>query len=301
MSRREVVSPGAPPVAINPAAPHVQTQQFELTHAHDGRELVIRGDVYLSPGATTGVVFSHGFKGFGRWGFYPYLAPSVAAAGLNAVTFDYSGSGIGADRETYADPEAFAHNTYTRELADLAFVTAEARDRGWIGARYGVFGHSRGGGDAILHAARSPDVAALVTWAAISHVLRWLPAQADEWRSRGFTEVVNARTGDVLRLNVGLLEECERLGDTDLNIERAAARITIPWLLVHGTADESVPVTDAYRLYAAAGDGSAPHIQLAILDGANHVFGGAHPLGDPPEVLRRLVSRTADFFATHLR
>lgn len=301
MSRRTTQPAEAPPVAIHPAAPRVQTQQFELTSTPDQREFVIRGDVYLAPGATTGVVFSHGFKGFGRWGFYPYLAPYVAAAGLNAVTFDYSGSGIGTDRETYTEPDAFAHNTYTRELEDLAAVAAEARSRGWIGARYGVFGHSRGGGDAILHAARSPDVAAIVTWAAISHVLRWLPAQAEEWRSRGFTEIVNARTGDVMRLNVSLLDECERLSDTELNIERAAAGITVPWLLVHGTADESVPVEDAHRLYAAAGGGSAPHVQLAILEGANHVFGGAHPLGDPPEVLRRLVARTADFFATHLR
>ncbi|CAN5362267.1 hypothetical protein BH23GEM2_BH23GEM2_15760 [soil metagenome] len=301
MSRRTTHAADAPPVTIHPAAPRVETEQFELTHAHDDGELVVRGDVYLSPGATTGVVFSHGFKGFGRWGFYPYLAPYVAAAGLNVVTFDFSGSGIGADRQTYTDADAFARNTYTRELVDLAVVAEEARNRGWIGARYGVFGHSRGGGDAILHTARSPDVAVLVTWAAIAHVLRWLPAEAEEWRRRGFTEVVNARTGDVMRLNVTLLEECERLSDTELNIERAAAAVTVPWFLVHGTADESVPVEDAHRLYAAAGDGSAPHVQLAILDGANHVFGGAHPLGDPPEVLRRLVARTADFFSTHLR
>jgi alpha-beta hydrolase superfamily lysophospholipase len=289
------------PVAMHPAAPQVETRQFELRRQADDRELVIRGDVYLSLGASTGVVFSHGFKGFGRWGFYPYLAPHVAAAGLNAVTFDYSGSGIGADRETYTDPDAFARNTYTRELADLAAVVAEARQRGWIGARYGVFGHSRGGGDAILHTARSPEVAALVTWAAIAHVLRWLPAQAEEWRNRGFTEVVNARTGDILRLNVTLLEECERLCESELNIERAASAITVPWLLVHGTADESVPVEDAHRLYAAAGDGNAPRLEFAILDGANHVFGGAHPLGEVKEVLRELVARTADFFATHLR
>lgn len=301
MSSRTAQAPAAPAVKAHPAAPRVETRPFELRRTHDGRELVIRGDVYLSPGATTGVVFSHGFKGFGRWGFYPYLAPHVAAAGLNAVTFDYSGSGIGADRQTYTDPDAFARNTYTLELGDLSAVVAEARLQGWIGERYGVFGHSRGGGDAILHAARSPGVAALVTWAAISHVLRWLPAAADQWRRLGYTEVVNTRTGDVLRLNTTLLDECERLSQSELDIERAAASITVPWLLVHGTADESVPVDDAHRLLAAAGSAGAPHVELAILEGANHVFGGGHPLGEVPEILRALVARTADFFAAHVR
>lgn len=301
MSSRTAQPPAAPPVRVHPAAPPVETRQFELTRTHDGRELVIRGDVYLSPNATTGVVFSHGFKGFGRWGFYPYLAPHVAAAGLNAVTFDYSGSGTGADRETYTDPDAFARNTYMLELEDLSAVVAEARQQGWIGERYGVFGHSRGGGDAILHTARAHSVAALVTWAAISHVLRWLPAAAEQWRRLGYTEVVNARTGDVLRLNTTLLDECERLSASDLDIGRAASEITVPWLLVHGTADESVPLDDARRLHAAAGGADASHVELAILEGGNHVFGGGHPLGEPPEMLRTLVARTADFFAAHVR
>jgi uncharacterized protein len=290
----------AAPVRVHPAAPRVETRQFELSRVHDGRELLIRGDLYLAPGATTGVVFSHGFKGFGRWGFYPYLAPRVAAAGLNVVTFDYSGSGIGADRETYTDPEAFARNTYMLELGDLSAVVTEAQRKGWIGQRYGVFGHSRGGGDAILHTASSPGVAALVTWAAISHVLRWLPAAAEQWRRLGYTEVVNARTGDVLRLNRTLLDECERLSGSDLDIERAAANVSVPWLLVHGAADESVPLEDAHRLHAAAGGSRASHVELAIVEGGNHVFGGGHPLGEVPEMLRAVVARTADFFAAHV-
>jgi uncharacterized protein len=284
----------------HPRAPRGEVETFEFQREHDGRTVVIRGDAYRAPGAWTGVVFCHGFKGFGRWGFYPYLAPHVAAAGLNAITFDFSGSGVGADRETYTEPEAFARNTYTQELADIAAVVAESRHRGWLGDRYGVFGHSRGGGGAILHTASSNDVAALVTWAAISHVLRWLPNDADRWRARGYTEVLNTRTGDVLRLDARLLEECERLAGTTLNIERAASDLRSPWLLVHGTADESVTVEDAHRLYAAAGAARAGHVELLIIGGANHVFGGAHPLVDVPPALQQLVRRTADFFATHL-
>jgi uncharacterized protein len=284
---------------VHPEAPRVAVESFEFSRSHAGRDVVIRGDVYLAVDAQDGVVFCHGFKGFGRWGFYPYLAPHVAARGFNAVTFDFSGSGVGADRETYTQREEFARNTYTQELADIDAVVSYARDRGWIGGRYGVFGHSRGGGDAILHAARSGDTGALVTWAATAHVLRWMPYETDRWHERGYIDIVNARTGDVLPLGVTLLDECERLHTTELNIERAAASLRIPWLLVHGSADESVTIDDAYRLNAAAR--GAPDLTLEIIEGGNHVFGAAHPLGEVPQPLRELTERTAGFFAEHLR
>lgn len=289
-------------VVLHPEAPRVQTEQFHFARrGEDGREHVIRGDVYRGANARTGVVFCHGFKGFGRWGFYPYLAPHVAAAGFNVVTFDFSGSGVGGDRERYAQPEAFAENTYSQEQADIASVVAEARRGGWIAERYGVFGHSRGGGGAILHAARSPGVAALVTWAAISRVLRWSPDAAAKWRAAGCTDVVNTRTGDVLKLNSTLLAECERLGESTLNIRAAAGRITCPWLIVHGSEDESVPADEAHELYAAAGGAESDDVTLHMVAGGDHVFGGSHPLGEVPVMLRDVVRRTADFFARHVR
>lgn len=288
-------------VVIHLAAPRVATESFRLERRDDsGRRLVIRGDAYLAAGARTGVITCHGFKGFGRWGFYPYLAPTIAANGFNVVTFDFSGSGVGDDRETYADFEGFACNTYSQELADVAAVAEYATDRGWIGERYGMFGHSRGGGDAILHASRSSGVAALVTWAAIGHVLRWMSATRDEWKQRGYMEVVNTRTGDVLRVNSTLLEECEREGESTLSIERAAASLRVPWLIVHGSDDETVPEADAQRLYAAATTAKNKYVELEIVPGGNHVFGAAHPLEEIPELLRGVVARTAAFFEKHL-
>ena len=42
----------------------------------------------------------HGFKGFKDWGFFPHLADRLARAGLVAVSFNFSGSGVGPDGET---------------------------------------------------------------------------------------------------------------------------------------------------------------------------------------------------------
>ena len=52
-------------------------------------------------------------------------------------------------------------------------------------SRIGLVGHSRGGGIAVLQTARDSRVRALVTWAAISSVERWSPAEQAEWRERG--------------------------------------------------------------------------------------------------------------------
>ena len=42
------------------------------------------------------VVIVHGFKGFKDWGFFPPFAERVARAGMTAVTFNMSGSGVDA-------------------------------------------------------------------------------------------------------------------------------------------------------------------------------------------------------------
>src|SRR5437867_37253 len=69
----------------------------------------------------------------------------------------------------------------------------------------GLVGHSRGGGIAILQAARDPRVRALVTWAAISSVERWPAPQRSSWRAAGKTDIQNARTGQVLPLYADVL------------------------------------------------------------------------------------------------
>src|SRR6266550_7408043 len=128
----------------------IKPETFEIP-CRDG--LSIRGEVYPAESSLGSVVICHGFKGFAHWAFFPYLARTLAQDGLNAITFDFSGSGIGADRESFTQAEAFAHNTFSRELDDLELVEDYGRRRKWIHRKFGLFGHSRGGGMAILYAA----------------------------------------------------------------------------------------------------------------------------------------------------
>jgi len=267
------------------------TDAFEI----DGILGPIRGDIFTAAHASGTVVICHGFKGFAGWAFFPHLASELTAASLNAITFDFSGSGIGADRQTFTEEQRFAGNTFSAELDDLGRVIAYARSWKLIGRRFGLFGHSRGGGIAVLRAGSDPDVAALVTWNAISRVNRWSEREAKEWRKRGFTEVVNSRTGQVLKIGTAVLEEVEALGDGKLDIEAAASRIHAPWLILHGSTDETVLPAEGERLHAAAKARST----LRVLEG-NHGFGAMHPLATVPPELAAATAETVSFFTRHL-
>lgn len=274
------------------SAPHPAAEAFEIPCKAG---LFLRGERYAAEKSIGTVFVCHGFKGFAHWGFFPYVAQSLAEAGLDAITFDFSGSGIGADRESFTQPEAFSSNTFSRELEDLDNLLDYARRRGWIEWRgkFGMFGHSRGGGSAILYSAvDGADVNALVTWAAIAHIQRWDASEALDWRKRGFREVVNSRTGETLLLGTDLLDESEVHGTTKVNIRAAAARVRAPWLIVHGTGDETVPHTEGEELHLLSPNTST----LRLIEGAGHGFGATHPLTTATPGLEQVVQETVAFF-----
>jgi pimeloyl-ACP methyl ester carboxylesterase len=279
----------------------IETEPFELSRERPGggKPLVVRGEAYHPDSAVTPfgtVVICHGFKGFAHWGFFPYLARSIAEAGMRAITFDLSGSGVGADRENFSQLEEFTTNTFTQELTDLESVVTEARARRWIENGFGLFGHSRGGGVAILHASHNRHVKALVTWAAISSTFRWSETDIAEWRTRGYTDIHNSRTGQNMRMGTAILDDVEAHGKLTLDVAAAARRISVPWLIIHGDADETVPVREAEAL----SDMSPGRSTLWKIEGGNHTFGASHPLADTPPVLSLVTRGTVAFFAEHL-
>ena len=265
-------------------------EAFEIP-CKDG--LVIRGEVYPAESSLGTVVACHGFKGFAHWGFFPYLAKKLAENGLTAITFDFSGSGIGPDRESFTESGAFAGNTLTREQEDLENLVDYARRRKLITGKFGLFGHSRGGGTAILFAAATDsNVSSLVTWSSISYPNRWSSEDVLTWRRQGYADVTNSRTGQIMRLETDLLDDVEMHGKTKLDIEAAAGKIKVPWLIVHGTGDDTVPSSEAERLHALSPVVST----LRLIKGANHGFDAKHPLTEVPPVLEKVVLETVKFF-----
>jgi uncharacterized protein len=249
--------------------------------------------------ARPAVVVLHGFKGFKDWGMFPRLAERLAQAGFTVVSPNFSGSGVD-DAGDFSLPERFGHNTFTAELQDVD-LTVDALMQGRLGvsppSSLGLVGHSRGGGIAALHTAGDPRVGALVTWAAISSVERWPAEQRKAWRATGRTDIQNARTGQVLPLYTDVLDDIEQ-NAAELDIESAARRIAVPWLILHGMADESVPFREAERLQAASTHSDA---RLVSIPGGGHTFGAVHPWQSTTPQLDAVFDATLSWLSTHLR
>jgi len=280
---------------------------FRLDQPHG----VIRGDARIpeGPPPRTAVVIVHGFKGYKDWAFFPWLAEQLVADRHAVVTFNLTGSGIGPrDPHAFTELEAFAANTYSREVADVNAVLAGVRTDllTRVPDRIGLLGHSRGGADAILAAAGrapgastragaretgTPPVDALVTWSALAELDRWSEETRVTWREAGRIHVLNSRTGQQMPMDVGLLDDFEENREM-LDVEAAAAGVSVPWLIVHGTGDDTVSPTHARRLAGAAGTA-----RLELVDGAGHTFDASHPFPGPNPRLESAVQASR----AHLR
>lgn len=260
-------------------------------------------DLPDAPGPHPTVLDCHGFKGFMEWGFHPYLAELLAERGFTVVRFNFVSSGMLPGDELVTDEEAFARRTVGEDVADIhavlqALIDGELAPGRVDGDRLALMGHSRAGGASILAAAGEPwrdRLKALVTWAAVSTFDRIGEREKEMWRKLGAMPVVNGRTGQALHLDVSVLEDVEARHD-DYDLDAAAARLEVPWLVLHGENDETVPVAEAHALAGAAGE----TLELHIVPGGNHTFGAQHPFVGPTPALIEVMNATQVWLRRHL-
>jgi dienelactone hydrolase len=247
------------------------------------------------------IVICHGLKGFKDWGFFPELASRLADDGYVAVTFNFSRNGIGADLYNITELEKFAANTYSHELKDLKHVI-DAIEKGEISKglinpdKIGLIGHSRGGGIAILYAKNDDRIKSLVTWSAISTVERYSEKDIKEWGKKGFIEVQNKRTKEMLHINIDLLNDMKK-NRAKLDILKAAKNLEIPTLIIHGEEDESVPVAEAHTIYNNLKTFSK---DIEIIEGGTHTFGVRHPMEGVSKHFDLVVDLTENWFDNYL-
>lgn len=263
--------------------------------AEDGGPLRVDVRSGARPGEVRpAVVICHGFMGFKDWGMFPHLADRLARAGFLAVSFNFAGSGVsGGDR--YDEPERWYHQRPSADLADLDTVVSHVAGMGakWIG----LVGHSRGGGLAIIHAARDPRIKALVTLAAVDHFLRWPGDVVQRWRETGTIDVTNQRTGQVMTIGPDALDDWDRHGDNLLDVVAAAGKVSAPWLVVHGSEDATVPAEIGRILAEVSG---RPTTEPLIVEGAGHTFGAKHPWAGAAPETERVFDATVRFLSRNL-
>ena len=260
-------------------------------------------DGVVHPSAIDGrrpaVILCHGFKGFMEWGFFPHLARLLSNRGFCVFRFNFSGSGMKPGDELVSNPEAFRAATFTKDLQELraviqavGHIAPESADS----ERVGIVGHSRGGGIALLAAGLDDSpIEALVTWSAVSTFDRLPPEVVENWRSEGVVPIVNGRTGQELLVGIEVLRDLEAHTD-DLDLPGAAQRRSVPWLIIHGRDDETVPLSEAELLYSVA----APPTELHSIARADHTFGARHPFVGPNPLLTEAMNATQAWLRRYL-
>lgn len=256
---------------------------FEIPGAEG---LPIRGDLYLPTGmaAPPLVVVLHGFKGFKHWGFFPWLGRTLADTGLCAALVNFSHCGV-EQGDRFDRLDLFERDTWGKRLFDVTAVL-NAAQAGKLTqkaspnpARLGLVGHSMGGGVALLTAAKDGRVRSLVTLAGVASSSRFDGVDVREHlRAFGHVKVMNSRTNQEMRVGQPYFDELDSHPEA-FDVAAAAARITLPWLLVHGADDEAVPLNEAHALLDAANANpvQGENVKLLTLDGTGHTFGASHP------------------------
>jgi uncharacterized protein len=242
----------------------------------------------------------HGFKGFKDWGFGPYVGEMLSENGYFVCAFNFSHSGIGENPVEFTELDKFAENTFSLEIDELSQLI-DAYLNGFFGSvsnsKIGLIGHSRGGGIAILTARLKRNISAVSVWASVSDFDRYSERQKEKWRKKGYFEVLNSRTKQVMRLNLTLLEDLERNKNDLLNIEKSVKELNRPLLIVHGEQDLSVPVKEGERLYNISNKELTKFIKIPA---AGHTFDIVHPFKGSNPKFEEVINSTLEFFNINL-
>ncbi len=199
--------------------------------------------------ADTLVMLGHGLTGNKDRPQLVALATGLAARGWPCLRFTYSGNGDSEGR--------FEDSCITKEIGDLQAVLGTLSND----VKIAYVGHSMGGAVGVLTAARDMRISTLISLAGMTHTAAF----------------VQREFGDVLP-GAGLMweeEDCplsegfvDDLNSID-NTLSAAESVTQPWLLIHGEADDLVPVQDSRDAFEVA----TCEKNLIELPGAGHSFG----------------------------
>ena len=247
------------------------------------------------------ILFIHGFKGFKDWGHFNLIADYFAENDFVFCKLNLSHNGTTPEHPTdFTDLEAFGNNNFSIELDDIGVMISHLNSNALevpeveinVNALF-VLGHSRGGGLAILKAYEDDRVKAIATLAAVSDLeKRWTEGFLEDWKEKGYQYVYNGRTKQDMPLYYQLIENLNANLDR-LNIPKATKEIKQPALVIHGTADETLPLAMAKDLKHWN-----KKIELAIIEGAGHTFGGTHPFSktEIPKHSLAFLKLTVTFF-----
>jgi dipeptidyl aminopeptidase/acylaminoacyl peptidase len=196
-------------------------------------------------------------------------------AGYSTLLFDFYGQGE-------SDGDAVTLGFNERQDAVAAVEYLKTRDD-VDDANLGILGISMGGSVAIMAAAMSPDIKAVVADSPFQSASRGI--------EEGFTRVTGLPRFPFSPIVLRFIRW--RLGispDEIVPIDQVAAISPRPLLLIHGTADADVSPGNSEALFAAAGEPK----ELVLLPGIEHASGMKDVPDDYTELIVGFFDRYLD-------
>ncbi|MGE5530147.1 MAG: alpha/beta hydrolase family protein [Patescibacteria group bacterium] len=203
------------------------------------------------------------------------LSRALAAAGIASVRFDFGGSGE-------SDGE-FAEMTLTSEVAEAKAILDYARALPFADpSRAFLVGLSMGGAVASVVAGDEPDkVRAIALWSAAGNLPELFAARQSPEGQEALARLGRVDLGG-LWLGKGFLDDLAQW-----DIYRRAAPYRGRVLLLHGGADETVPLSASERYREIYGGRAEMH----VIAGADHTFNRC-------DWEEEVIGRTVEFFTS---
>lgn len=196
------------------------------------------------------VIIGHGVTGNKDRPWAVALAEALEKEGFNALRFSFSGNG-----ESEGD---FEKSTISKEVKDLKAVVNAAEDEGYHRICY--IGHSMGAAVGVISAVKDERIALLVSLSGMVYTQKFLEREfGDQTPGKGYMW-----DDKDCPLSVEFAEDMKKID----NVLDKTEKIEVPWLIVHGDADDVVPVEEGKEIFAAAYEPK----DLVIIPKADHVY-----------------------------
>ena len=205
-----------------------------------------------SSGSQNLVVLGHGVTGNKDRPFLVALAEALSASGRAVLRFSFSGNGTSGGR--------FVDSNISKEVEDLGSVLDATTQR-----QVCYIGHSMGGAVGVSRASQDSRIRCLISLAGMVHTA--------DFAQREFGMVTpdhgNMWDDPNCPLSSTYMNDLKSIGTL---VDKGSA-IRVPWLLVHGSEDDVVPIQDSKDILSRASSASTQLVEIA---GSNHVFANEH-------------------------
>ncbi len=225
-------------------------------HFYNQQGEKIVGTLHLSKKPSGyGVVFGHCFTCSRHTRIIQQICSELAKKNFLALRFDFSGNG--------QSEGEFSASNYSKQIAEMQIAVDVIAEKG--ARRIGLAGHSMGAVIAVLTAARTKVVKAVCALAGRLSGLNathfFSKKQIKELEDTG--RVSFSSRGRSLELSTKFFSDAKQY-----NLQNTVKSLQTPLMVVHGDADEIIPVQDAYLAKTL----NPEYTELVVISGADHMF-----------------------------